>query len=158
MEINPCLKEIGTFIVKILRQITYPKEKRAKQEVSPVLFHDLSALLKNSTENNNNGQVIGQKRTIANNDGGNNTPTKVKVDLEILNQVDQEHQIRQNLGDAISERLVSVIKKHWSYEPEKVAILKVQSCKLYNNKYMIPLTQITNAEIFAFIAVHVLSY
>ena len=31
--------------------------------------------------------------------------------------------------------------------------LKVQSCKLYNNKYMIALTQITNTEIFALIAV-----
>ena len=31
--------------------------------------------------------------------------------------------------------------------------LKVQSCKLYNNKYMIASTQITNTEIFAFVAV-----
>ena len=31
--------------------------------------------------------------------------------------------------------------------------LKVQSCNLYNNKYMIASTQITNTEIFAFIAV-----
>ena len=31
--------------------------------------------------------------------------------------------------------------------------LKVQSCKLYNGKYMISLTQITDTEIFAFIAV-----
>ena len=30
--------------------------------------------------------------------------------------------------------------------------LKVQSCKLCNNKYMITLTQITNTEIFALIA------
>ena len=30
--------------------------------------------------------------------------------------------------------------------------LKLQSCKLYNNKYMIALTQITNTEIFAFVA------
>ena len=37
-------------------------------------------------------------------------------------------------------------------------ILKVQSCKLYNNKYIIALTQITNTEIFAIIAVLVLSY
>ena len=29
--------------------------------------------------------------------------------------------------------------------------LKVQSCKLHNNKYMISSTQITNTEIFAFI-------
>ena len=31
--------------------------------------------------------------------------------------------------------------------------LKVQSCKLYNNKYMIASTQITSTEILAFIAV-----
>ena len=31
--------------------------------------------------------------------------------------------------------------------------LKVQSCKSYNNKYMIALTQITNSEIFVIIAV-----
>ena len=33
--------------------------------------------------------------------------------------------------------------------------LKVQSCKLYNNKYKIASTQITNTEILAFIAVSV---
>ena len=48
----------------------------------------------------------------------------VEVDLEILNQVDQEHQISQNLGDAISERLSSVMKKHWPYEPEKFDNIK----------------------------------
>ena len=31
--------------------------------------------------------------------------------------------------------------------------LKVQSCKLYNNKYMIVSTQITSTEAFGFIAV-----
>ena len=31
--------------------------------------------------------------------------------------------------------------------------LKVQSCKLYNNKYMVASTQITNTEVFVFIAV-----
>ena len=30
---------------------------------------------------------------------------------------------------------------------------KVQSCKLYNNKYMITSTQITNMDIFAFTAI-----
>ena len=34
--------------------------------------------------------------------------------------------------------------------------LKVQSCKLYNSKYMIASTQTTNTEIFAFIAVPVI--
>ena len=32
-------------------------------------------------------------------------------------------------------------------------ILKVQSCKLYYNKYMIASTQIANTDIFSFIAV-----
>ena len=36
--------------------------------------------------------------------------------------------------------------------------LKVQLCKLYNNKYIIASTQITNTEIFALIAVLVLTY
>ena len=31
--------------------------------------------------------------------------------------------------------------------------LKVQSCKLYNNKYMIASTQVTYSGIFAFVAV-----
>ena len=33
--------------------------------------------------------------------------------------------------------------------------LNVQSCKLSHNKYVIALTQITNTEVFAFIAVQV---
>ena len=36
---------------------------------------------------------------------------------------------------------------------ELVTILKVQLRKLYNNKYVIASTQMTNTEIFAFIAV-----
>ena len=57
------------------------------------------------------------------------TVSDVEVDLKILNQVDQEHQIPQNLGDTISERQASVIKKHWSYEPEKFGNIK----KLHEN-------------------------
>ena len=34
-----------------------------------------------------------------------------------------------------------------------IQYLNVQSCKLYNNKYMIASTQITDTKIFAFIAV-----
>ena len=34
--------------------------------------------------------------------------------------------------------------------------LKVQSCKLYNNKYTIASTQITNTEIFAFTVIQLL--
>ena len=32
-------------------------------------------------------------------------------------------------------------------------VLKVQSCKLYSDKYMVVLTQITNTELYAFTAV-----
>ena len=101
---------------------------------------DLYALFKNSAENNNNRAVVGHKRPITNNDGGANTPAKVpccenpvkissdvEVDFKILNQVDQKHQILQNLGDAISESFASVIKRvwhHWSYEPEKFDNIK----------------------------------
>ena len=38
-----------------------------------------------------------------------------------------------------------------------IKIMKVQSCKLCNNKYMIASTQTTNIEIFAFIAILVFS-
>ena len=38
-------------------------------------------------------------------------------------------------------------------ENPKTIILKVQSCKFYNNKYMIAWTKISNTEAFAFIAV-----
>ena len=82
-------------------------------------------VLQKSTENNDNGPLVGQKRPITNNDGGNNTVAKVpccqspaktvsevEVDFEILNQVDEEFQIPQNVDDAPSERLASVIKKH----------------------------------------------
>ena len=95
--------------------------KGEKRKTGDTLSDDLSALFKNSAENNNNEAVVGQKRPITNNDGGNNTPAKVpccqnpaktvsdvEVDLEILNQIDQEHQIPQNLGDAISERTLVI--------------------------------------------------
>ena len=82
-----------------------PKGQKGKTGDTP--SNDLSAQFKNTTENNNNnGPVVGQKRPITNNDCGNNTPAKVscyqnpaktvsdvEADLEILNQVDQEHQI-----------------------------------------------------------------
>ena len=39
-----------------------------------------------------------------------------------------------------------------------VIFSKIKLCKLYNNKYMIASTQITNSEMFAFIGVLVLCY
>ena len=38
---------------------------------------------------------------------------------------------------------------------DKDSLLKVQSCQVYNNKCMIASTQITNTEIFTFVAVRV---
>ena len=43
-------------------------------------------------------------------------------------------------------------------KPWGTPVLKVQLCKLYKNKDMIALIQITKTDIFAFIAVLVLSY
>ena len=40
----------------------------------------------------------------------------------------------------------------WNYVVQLTFLLKIQSCKLYNNKYVIASTQRTNIEIFAFIA------
>ena len=84
--------------------------KAEKGKIEDTHSHDLSALLKNSAESNNDG-----KGPIPNNNGVINTPTKVpccqnpvksvydiEVDLEIPNQVDQEKQIPQNSGDTIS--------------------------------------------------------
>ena len=100
--------------------------KADKEKTGDTCSHNLSALVKNSAENNNNdGEVVGHKRPITN-DGGSNTPAKVpcfqnsakamsdvQVDMEILNQVEQEHQILQNLGDSTLGKLVTVIKKYW---------------------------------------------
>ena len=45
-------------------------------------------------------------------------------------------------------------KESWmSIFKQNHLLLKVQSCQLYNNKYMIASTQTTNTEIYAFIAV-----
>ena len=99
--------------------------KGEKGKIGHIHSDDLYGLFKNSTNNNNNnGPVVGQKRSITNNYGGKNTPAKVpccqypartvsdiEVDLEILHQVDQKHQIPPNLGDTTSERLALVIKK-----------------------------------------------
>ena len=122
--------------------------KAEKGKAGDTHFDDLFALLKNSAnnnnnnnnnnnDNNNNGTAVGEKRPITKNDGGANAPANVpccqnpaktisddEVELEILNQVDQKHQTPQNLGDAISERLASVIKEHCSYEPEKFDNIK----------------------------------
>ena len=104
MEVNQCLQEIGTLITKILTDFDSPSGEKSK--TGDIHSADLSALFKNSAENNNNGAKVGQKRPIKNSDGGNNTPAKVprcqnlakivsdvEVDLEILNQAYQRHRI-----------------------------------------------------------------
>ena len=88
---------------------TYNLSKAEKGKTRYTHSDDLSVLFRNSVENNNIGA---------------SNVSDVQVDFEIPNHVDQEQQIPQNLGDAISERLASVIKKQCSYEPEKLAILK----------------------------------
>ena len=111
--------------------------KVEKDDTGDTHSDGLSAFFKKSAENNNIGAVIAQKRPITNNDSGASTPAKVPcrqdpaktvsevdVDLEILNQFNQDHEIPQNLGDAMSERLASVNKKHWSYAPEKFGNIK----------------------------------
>ena len=90
--------------------------KAEKGKTGDTHFDELSVLFKNSAENNNTGSVVGQRRPIANNGGGTNTPAKVpccqnpakavsdvEVDLEILYQVDQEHQIPQKIPSEIAQ-------------------------------------------------------
>ena len=60
--------------MKILRQITYI-HKVEKGKTEDTHYNDLTALFKNSEENNN-GAVVGQKWPITNNDGSTNTPAK----------------------------------------------------------------------------------
>ena len=89
--------------------------KADKEKTGDTCSHNLSALVKNSAENNNNdGEVVGHKRPITN-DGGNNTPAKVPCCQNSAKAVSdvQEHQILRNLGDSTLGKLVTVIKKHW---------------------------------------------
>ena len=51
--------------------------KAEKGKTGDTHSDDLSALFKNSAENNNNVAGVGQKRPITDNDGGTNTPPKV---------------------------------------------------------------------------------
>ena len=70
---------------------------------------------------------------------------------------------KERLTETEIEDIKKTVRKQTKTEnpkPEDVAVrlenLKVQSCKLYNNKYMVASTEITNTEIFAFIAVLVI--
>ena len=131
MELNLCLLGDRDSYYKDFD--TNNSQKGEKSKSGDFHSDGQSALLKNNTENNNNDPVVGQKRPITNNDGDNNTPANfpcfqnpaqtvydVEEDLETINQIDQEHQIHQNLEDAISEGLASIIKKNCSYESENI--------------------------------------
>ena len=56
----------------------------------------------------------------------------------------------------MSQGIQEWTKKNCGRQPLKIwsdmVCLKVQSCKLHNNKYIIASTQIINPEIFAFLA------
>ena len=72
------------------------------------------------------------------------------------NRIDklQERVLRLVYGDyetSFSDLLA--INGSFTVHHTNIEILKVQPCKLYNNKYIIALTPIANTEIFAFIAV-----
>ena len=49
-----------------------------------------------------------------------------------------------------------IIASYGKFLPQTIFSLKLQSCKLYNNKHMIASTQITKTEIFAIMVVLVL--
>ena len=90
--------------MKVLRQITSQKEKKMQNRRYPHWW--VVCIIKK----------IVRKTIITSNDGRNNTPAKIPCfqnltktvsNLEMLNPVDQEHQIPQKLGDAISKTLAS---------------------------------------------------
>ena len=47
-----------------------------------------------------------------------------EIEMVILDQVKQKHQIPQYLGGAISERLTSVVKNGWLHDSEKFSSIK----------------------------------
>ena len=61
--------------------------------------------------------------------------------------------IASSIGSVISSDVPLGMKLFSLIFNVDIALLKVQSCKLCNYKYKIATTQITYAEIFAFIAV-----
>ena len=56
-------------------------------------------------------------------------------------------------GDHLPSLVTRLTGSRYSRMDQVKQPLKVQSCKLYNDKYMIASIQITNTEIFAFITV-----
>ena len=82
-------------------------------------------------------------------------PQFCEVDQSLLNQVSSSVSDAQvfKCSSALSVQVVTCFKS-LSVQVFKclkcLSVLKIQSCKLYNNKYMIAPTQRTNTEIFAF--------
>ena len=72
-------------------------------------------------------------------------PTLLKTVSTIDILIDQVHKFQNSYLKGHPWKAATVL--------QKVYCLKVQSSKLYNNKYMIASIQITNTEIFVFIAV-----
>lgn len=52
-----------------------------------------------------------------------------EIEMVILDQVKQKHQIPQYLGGAISERLTSVVKNAWLHDSEKFS--NIENEKLF---------------------------
>ena len=77
-----------------------------------------------------------------------------KFSLKIFSDLKYEvsHNSVECSVKSLSKNLIHALD-WWSRIAEAVRYLKVQSFELYNNNYMIPLTQIANTENFAFISV-----
>ena len=73
-------------------------------------------------------------------------PGKNVTGGSVLLLVPKEGTVFQNLGElharSLLFRYLKIVKSFFN----KIVSLKVQSCKLYNNKYMIASTQITNTD------------
>lgn len=64
-----------------------------------------------------------------------NTMSDVKVDIVLLYQIDKEHQIFQNLDEAISERLASVFTRYWPYVNQKFIHFLICVAHKLQNKF-----------------------
>ena len=58
--------------------------------------------------------------------------------MTISDQTDQDHQIPQNISDAISEKLASVVKKNFPYKLEDFYLDSFGSDTTQSAKYGLP--------------------
>ena len=87
--------------------------KTEKGKTGDTHSDDLSALFKNSAENNNNGAVGSQKRLITNNDGGTNTPAKVPCcqnPAKTMSDVKRADKRSQNYQASVVKSTAGMIK------------------------------------------------